>query len=43
MGKGDFLLPQEHIAQATVETLVIDGGTPPWLSHLCRRRHAVAA
>ena len=33
MGNGDFLLPKERIAKATVETLVIDGGTTPWLSH----------
>jgi pimeloyl-ACP methyl ester carboxylesterase len=29
---GDFSLPKERIAQATVETLVMDGGTTPWLS-----------
>jgi pimeloyl-ACP methyl ester carboxylesterase len=29
---GDFSLPKERIAKATVETLVIDGGTVPWMS-----------
>jgi pimeloyl-ACP methyl ester carboxylesterase len=29
---GDFSLPKERIARATVETLVMDGGTVPWLS-----------
>ena len=29
---GDFSLPRERIAKATVETLVIDGGTVPWMS-----------
>jgi len=29
---GDFSLPKERIAQVTVETLVIDGGTIPWIS-----------
>ena len=29
---GDFSLPKERIAKATVETLVMDGGTTPWLS-----------
>jgi len=29
---GDYLLPKERIAKATVETLVIDGGTVPWIS-----------
>jgi len=29
---GDFSLPKERIAKATVETLVIDGGTIPWIS-----------
>ncbi|HLZ59910.1 MAG TPA: alpha/beta hydrolase [Ktedonosporobacter sp.] len=29
---GDFSLPKERIAQVTVETLVIDGGTIPWVS-----------
>jgi pimeloyl-ACP methyl ester carboxylesterase len=29
---GDFSLPKERIAKATVEMLVIDGGTVPWLS-----------
>ena len=33
MGNGTFTLPKERIAKATVETLVIDGGTIPWLSH----------
>ena len=32
MGNGDFKLPKEHLAKVTVETLVIDGGTVPWLS-----------
>jgi pimeloyl-ACP methyl ester carboxylesterase len=30
---GDFSLPKERIAKATVETLVIDGGQSSWLSH----------
>jgi pimeloyl-ACP methyl ester carboxylesterase len=29
---GDFSLPRERLSKATVETLVIDGGTIPWLS-----------
>ena len=29
---GDFSLPKERIAKTTVETLVIDGGTVPWMS-----------
>ena len=29
---GDFSLPKERIAKVTVETLVIDGGTMPWIS-----------
>jgi hypothetical protein len=29
---GDFSLPRERLAKATVETLAIDGGTVPWLS-----------
>ena len=29
---GDYSLPKERIAKATVETLVIDGGTVPWMS-----------
>ena len=29
---GDYALPKERIAKATVETLVIDGGTVPWMS-----------
>ncbi|HEU5379451.1 MAG TPA: alpha/beta hydrolase [Ktedonobacteraceae bacterium] len=33
MGHGDFKLPKERIAKATCPTLVIDGGTTPWLSH----------
>jgi pimeloyl-ACP methyl ester carboxylesterase len=33
MGNGDFKLPKERIAKATVTTLVIDGGTVPWMSH----------
>ncbi len=33
MGNGDFKLPKERIAKATCPTLVIDGGTTPWLSH----------
>ena len=33
MGNGDFTLPKERIAKATAPTLVIDGGTIPWLSH----------
>jgi len=28
----DYSLPKERIAKATVETLVIDGGTVPWMS-----------
>ena len=30
---GDFSLPQERIAKVSCPTLVIDGGTTPWLSH----------
>jgi pimeloyl-ACP methyl ester carboxylesterase len=30
---GDFSLPTERVAKATVPTLVIDGGQTPWLSH----------
>jgi pimeloyl-ACP methyl ester carboxylesterase len=37
---GDFSLPKERIATVTVETLVIDGGTTPWLS---KAADAVAA
>jgi len=33
MGNGDFKLPKERIAKATPPTLVMDGGTTPWLSH----------
>jgi pimeloyl-ACP methyl ester carboxylesterase len=29
---GDFSLPKERLAQITVEALVIDGGTTPWVS-----------
>ena len=29
---GDFSLPRERLAKVTVETLVMDGGTVPWLS-----------
>lgn len=29
---GDFSLPIERVATVTVETLVIDGGTTPWIS-----------
>jgi pimeloyl-ACP methyl ester carboxylesterase len=32
MGDGSFKLPKERIAKATCPTLVIDGGTTPWLS-----------
>jgi pimeloyl-ACP methyl ester carboxylesterase len=37
---GDFSLPKERIAKAAVETLVIDGGTVPWISQAAQ---AVAA
>jgi pimeloyl-ACP methyl ester carboxylesterase len=30
---GDFSLPKERVASVRVPTLVIDGGTTPWLSH----------
>jgi len=30
---GDFSLPRARIAGVTVPTVVIDGGTTPWLSH----------
>jgi pimeloyl-ACP methyl ester carboxylesterase len=30
---GDFSLPKERVASVKVPTLVIDGGTTPWLSH----------
>ena len=33
MGNGSFKLPKERIAKATCPTLVMDGGTTPWLSH----------
>jgi len=51
MGDGDFKLPKERIAKATVETLIIDGGTMPWVSHSAEvvaetlpnaRRHTIA-
>jgi pimeloyl-ACP methyl ester carboxylesterase len=29
---GDYSIPREHIAAVTVPTLVIDGGTTPFLS-----------
>jgi pimeloyl-ACP methyl ester carboxylesterase len=32
MGNGDFKLPHERLAKVTAPTLVIDGGTTPWLS-----------
>lgn len=32
MGDGDFKLPKERLANVTAPTLVIDGGTSPWLS-----------
>src|SRR5215469_2124180 len=32
MGNGDFKLPKERLAKVTAPTLVIDGGTTPWLS-----------
>ncbi len=28
-----FKLPKERLAKVTTPTLVIDGGTTPWLSH----------
>jgi pimeloyl-ACP methyl ester carboxylesterase len=37
---GDFTLPRARIAAVTAPTLVIDGGTTPWLSHTAQ---AVAA
>jgi len=33
MGNGSFKLPKERIAKATCPTLVMDGGTTPWLGH----------
>jgi pimeloyl-ACP methyl ester carboxylesterase len=30
---GDFSLPTERVASVSVPTLVVDGGTTPWLSH----------
>lgn len=30
---GDFSLPTERVASVAVPTLVIDGGTTPWMSH----------
>ena len=51
MGDGDFKLPKERIAKATVETLIIDGGTMPWVSQAAdavaavlpnARRHTIA-
>ena len=30
---GDFSLPRARIAAVAVPTLVLDGGTTPWLSH----------
>jgi pimeloyl-ACP methyl ester carboxylesterase len=30
---GDFSLPTERVASVTVPTLVMDGGTTPWLTH----------
>ncbi len=40
MGNGDFKLPKERMATVAVETLVIDGGTTPWIS---KAADAVAA
>jgi pimeloyl-ACP methyl ester carboxylesterase len=37
---GDFSLPADRVASVTVPTLVIDGGTTPWLSNAAQ---AVAA
>jgi pimeloyl-ACP methyl ester carboxylesterase len=37
---GDFSLPAARLAAVTVPTLVIDGGTTPWLSNTAQ---AVAA
>jgi pimeloyl-ACP methyl ester carboxylesterase len=33
---GDFSLPTKRIASVTVPTLVLDGGTTPWLSNAAR-------
>jgi hypothetical protein len=33
MDNGKFTLPKERLAKVTVETLVMDGGMTPWLSH----------
>lgn len=33
MDNGKFTLPKERLANVTVETVVIDGGTTSWLSH----------
>ena len=30
---GDFSLPKERVASVTVPTLVMGGGTTPWLTH----------
>ena len=30
---GDFSFPKERVASVTVPTLVMDGGTTPWLTH----------
>jgi hypothetical protein len=30
---GDYSLPAERVASVKVPTLVMDGGTTPWLSH----------
>lgn len=30
---GDYSIPKERMAKVTVQTLVIDGGQAPWLSH----------
>ena len=40
MGDGDFKLPKERIARVAVETLIMDGGTTPWIS---KAADAVAA
>jgi hypothetical protein len=43
MDNGKFTLPKERLAKVTVETLVIDGGTTPWLSHtIAGQPHNVA-
>jgi hypothetical protein len=33
MNNGKFTLPIERLAKVTVETLIMDGGTIPWVSH----------